>query len=458
MAKSIEEINDKIAKKTVKVLTAEEMTRLVAETGPEKAAAQVDVVTTGTFGAMCSSGMWFNTGHSDPPIKMTKVWLNDVEAYTGLAAVDGYIGATQMSETRGMKYGGAHVIEDLINGKPVILRAVAYGTDCYPRKEIVTEITLADLNQALMFNPRNAYQRYNAAANTGAKTLYTYMGKLLPSVQNATYSGAGELSPINNDPDFRTIGIGTRIFLNGARGHIVGSGTQHNPDTGFSTLMVQGNVKEMLTEYVRAAVFKNYGCTLYVGIGVPIPVLDADIAKRTGIANRDLTVDVLDYSKPTRNRPALGKVTYEELKSGNVIIDGKKVRTAPISSYAKAKKIAGTLKQWIEKGEFLLSQTSERLSKKSVYKPMIQQEPAGFSSPRTIDITGALKDKVSKDNRLCVECGLCIGVCSNGAYTRDPDWHIHLDSSRCVSCGQCRDICPFDAIALKEGEVCVKNC
>jgi uncharacterized protein (DUF39 family) len=55
--------------------------------GPEKAAEKVDVVTTGTFGAMCSSGVWINFGHSDPPFKIAKCWLNDVQGYGGVAAV-----------------------------------------------------------------------------------------------------------------------------------------------------------------------------------------------------------------------------------------------------------------------------------------------------------------------------------------------------------------------------------
>ena len=98
--KTIAEINERIRDGSVSVVTADKMTELVKELGPEEAAREVDVVTTGTFGAMCSSGVFMNFGHADPPIKMQKVWLNDVEAYTGVAAVDAYIGATQLSESR----------------------------------------------------------------------------------------------------------------------------------------------------------------------------------------------------------------------------------------------------------------------------------------------------------------------------------------------------------------------
>jgi uncharacterized protein (DUF39 family) len=52
------------------------------------------------------------------------------------------------------------------------------------------------------------------------------MGTLLPQYGNVTYCTSGELSPLFNDPMFRTIGIGTRIFLGGAQGYVAWEGTQ----------------------------------------------------------------------------------------------------------------------------------------------------------------------------------------------------------------------------------------
>ncbi|MDD1647357.1 MAG: homocysteine biosynthesis protein, partial [Methanomicrobiales archaeon] len=186
MEKSIDQINTRIREGNARVVTADEMPALVAELGEERALKEVDVVTTGTFGAMCSSGAFFNFGHADPPIRMEKVWLNDVEAYGGIAAVDAYLGATQQSESRGLQYGGAHVLEDFVSGRRVELHAVSRGTDCYPRRNVTTELILEDLNQAIMVNPRNAYQRYNAATNSTDRILYTYMGTLLPGCGNVS--------------------------------------------------------------------------------------------------------------------------------------------------------------------------------------------------------------------------------------------------------------------------------
>jgi uncharacterized protein (DUF39 family)/CBS domain-containing protein len=372
--KSITEINARISDGSVRVVTADKMAELVDEWGTQKTVKEVDVVTTGTFGPMCSSGVFLNFGHADPPIKMQRVWLNEVEAYTGIAAVDAYLGATQLSEDRGMEYGGGHVIEDLVARKSVKIRATSYGTDCYPRKELETTITLDDVNQAVMTNPRNASQRYIAATNSTNRLLYTYMGTLLPDYRNVNYAGAGALSPLANDPRYETIGIGTRILLCGAQGYVMGMGTQHNPTDRLGTLMVTGNLKDMQQEFVKGATFDGYGATLYVGVGVPIPLLNETIAKQTAVRDADLTTEVIDYGAGRREKPMLAKVTYEDLKSGTIELEGKDVPTSPLSSFLMAQRVADELQVLIEKGKFTLTLPVEHLPRDTVVKPMKQPE------------------------------------------------------------------------------------
>jgi uncharacterized protein (DUF39 family) len=369
--KTYQEINEKIRSGDIVVVTAEEVIPLLEQYGPEELVEKVDVVTTATFGPMCSSGAFINFGHSDPPIKMSKVWLNDVPAYTGIAAVDAYIGATELSETEGMEYGGAHVIEDLISGKPVRLKAISQGTDCYPRRELETWITLDDLNQAYLFNPRNAYQNYSVATNTTDKIMHTYMGTLMPHMGNINYGTAGELSPLINDPYYRTIGIGTRILLGGAQGFVAWHGTQHNPNqvrnekgvpvSGAGSLALIGDLKQMDRSYIRAAIFHRYGVSMFVGVGIPIPILNKDIALEVGIRNSEIQATICDYGCQQRNRPVVGRVSYQELRSGQVIINGQKICTAPISSIKKAREIAELLKQQITQGTFELTQPVQRL-------------------------------------------------------------------------------------------------
>lgn len=372
ITKSIEEINERIQKGEAVVMTAEEIIPLIAELGIAEVTKRVDVVTTGTFGPMCSSGVFLNFGHSDPPIKMKKVTLNGVAAYAGVAAVDAYLGATEQSDEN-PSYGGAHVIEELLDGKSVELEATATGTDCYIKREIKTQISLQDINEAFMFNPRNAYQNYAAAINSTPKVIHTYMGTLLPSCGNVTYSTSGELSPLLNDPQFKTIGIGSKIFLGGTVGYIAWHGTQHNthkpcnehniPVGGGGTLSVVGDLKQMSKEYVRAATYHNYGISLFVGIGIPIPLLNEEITKAVGIRNCDIHTKVFDYGVTSLSRPDFGVFSYEQLQNGSVEINGKQIRTSPLSSISKARKIAAELKDWIQKGKFTLAAPTASLPK-----------------------------------------------------------------------------------------------
>jgi uncharacterized protein (DUF39 family)/CBS domain-containing protein len=354
------------------------MKKLVESSGVKVAFKEVDVVTTGTFGAMCSSGAIINLGHSDPPIKIDRAFMNDVPICHPGAAVDLYIGATAMSETQSYEYGGGHLIEDLVNGKAVEFRATAYGTDCYPRNSIRTNLTKDDFNQFYLLNFRNCYQHYNCAVNSRDETIYTYMGKLLPKMRNATYSGAGELNPLSNDPDYETIGIGTRIFLGGTQGYVIGEGTQHEAKSQNGTLMVRGNAKKMSSEFLRGASFTKYGNTLYVGLGVPIPILNLGLVKKTAILDEEIFTNVVDYGVPRRDRPKLARVSYKDLKSGSIDVGDKKIKVSSLSSLKTARKVAVTLKSWIAQGEFYLTSPVERLPLDSVCKPMKETEATPF--------------------------------------------------------------------------------
>ncbi|MGV9173416.1 MAG: homocysteine biosynthesis protein [Promethearchaeia archaeon] len=378
MTKTYVEINKKIEKGTAVVVTAEEMIEIVDEQGVKVAAEEVDVVTTGTFGPMCSSGAFLNFGHSDPPIKFEHLWLNDVHAYHGNAAVDCYIGATRLADKSPYEYGGGHVIEDLVAGRPVRLRGNSYTTDCYPLGEIDTELKIDDLNQAILCNPRNAYQKYSCAVNSTEKTLYTYMGKLLPQFGNGHYAGAGCLNPLSNDPDYETIGMGTRIFLGGGKGYVIGEGTQHNPKNGFGTLFVKGNLKDMSPEYLKGATFKNYGSTMFVGLGIPIPILNEGLARKTAVKDEDIITEIVDYGVPRRDRPTLRKTNYKELKEGSIELNGKTIKVSALSSLFYARKIANELKQWIQEGEFFLTEPIKRLPQDREFKPMKQTKEMKF--------------------------------------------------------------------------------
>lgn len=379
--KTYAEINARIRAGEAVVVNAEEMIDIVRKDGPVEAARKVDVVTTGTFSTMCSSGAFLNFGQTTPTIKAAKVWINKVQAYAGLAAIDIYLGATEPTEDDPLnkiypgefRYGGGHIIEDLVAGRKVFLEAKAYPTDCYANRKCKKELTLADLGHALLCNPRNGYQNYNCAVNMTDRTVYTYMGTLKPHCRNANYCSAGELSPLLNDPYYRTIGLGTRIFLGGGVGYVTWNGSQHNPHAPRSpngtprrpagTIMVQGDLKQMSPEWLRGVSLQGYGCSLAVGLGVPIPILDEEMAFFTGVSDAEIFTQIVDYGHDYTNRVdrTYGEVSYAQLRSGEIEVAGRKVPTAPLSSRVKALEIAEILKKWILDRKFELGEPVAQL-------------------------------------------------------------------------------------------------
>jgi uncharacterized protein (DUF39 family) len=383
--RTVAEINAKIHDRRAIVWTVEELKQRVQEVGVMQAAKEVDVVTTGTFEPMESSGAIINLGHTDPPIKIRQCWLDGVLAYSGFGAVDLYLGATQVAEYSGvgdasdldesrdvrlrnplLERGGGHVIADLIAGKAVRLKAIGQSTDCYPRSSFETTITKDTINQFYLFNPRNLYQNFIVGVNGGDRPLFTYLGPLQPRLGNAVYSNPGAISPLWNDPDLQTIGIGTRIFLGGGIGYVTWEGTQHfpmqkrlanrTPIGPAATLALIGDAKQMDARWVRGCYFTGYGPSIMLGVGVPFPILNEETIARCAIQDTDLVAPVIDFSIPRRVRPTFGLVSYAQLKTGRVTIDGKLVRVAPLASMFLSRQVALELKSWIEAGTFTLTE------------------------------------------------------------------------------------------------------
>jgi uncharacterized protein (DUF39 family) len=374
--RTIAEINHKISRGSVVVCTVEELKTRVSEVGVAQTTKEIDVVVTGTFEPMESSGAILNLGHTDPPIKIRQCWLDGVYAYSGFGAVDLYLGAAQAAEPINMgevtdgedmrERGGGHVIEDLIAGKAVQLRATGQVTDCYPRASFETTITRDTINQFYLFNPRNIYQNFIVGVNGGDRPLFTYLGPLQPQLGNAVYSNPGAISPLLNDPNLRLIGIGTRIFLGGGVGYVSWEGTQHFPlqkrlPNGVpigpaATLALIGDAKQMNAKWVRGCYFRHYGSSLMLGVGVPLPVLDEQVVVYCAVSDQDLVAPVVDFSIPRRVRPTFGLVSYAQLKSGRIKIDGNVVRVAPLASIPFSRQVALELKQWIQQGKFMLTE------------------------------------------------------------------------------------------------------
>lgn len=449
--KTWSEINQRIEKNTAVVLTAQEVKEMAAQADPSEIAAQVDIVTTATFGPMCSSGVFLNFGHTQPPLKMEEIYLNKVAAYGGIAAVDTYLGATQKAIDCD-DYGGAHVIEELLKGEEILLEATGKGTDCYPRQKVKTAINLNQINEAWLFNPRNAYQNYVAAINSSASNQYTYMGTLLKNSANITYSTSGELSPLLNSPNLTTIGLGSRIFLGGATGYIATMGTQYNSQgekstqgitkTPGATLAVMGDLKKMSPEFIKAASYYRYGISLFVGIGVAIPILNAQIAKEVSIRNQDLVTKLVDFGN---NKKVIGEIDYYSLQSGSINLKGRKIKTSPLSSILKAQEITEILKFKIKQGQFFLTKPLEFFPPKGVNQLKIRD--INLKKPSKKPLKQHKYPQFIEED--CIHCGACTASCPTTALTlTHPQYLKIFKQDKCITCQGCLKACPRQIISF----------
>jgi uncharacterized protein (DUF39 family) len=130
------------------------------------------------------------------------------------------------------------------------------------------------------------------------------------------------------------------------------------PTRPAGTMMVQGDMKQMSADWLRGVSIQGYGCSLAVGLGVPIPILNEEMARFTGVSNEEIFTHVVDYGHDYTNGIArdYGKVSYAELQSGQIEVAGKTVAATPLSSIVKAREIAEILKKWILDGKFHLGE------------------------------------------------------------------------------------------------------
>jgi len=250
---------------------------------------------------------------------------------------------------------------------------------------ILKQRLLKSINQFYLFNPRNLYQNFIVGVNGGEETLYTYLGPLQPRLGNAVYSNPGAISPLWNDPDLQLIGIGTRIFMGGGIGYVAWEGTQHfplqkrlenrTPIGPAATLALIGDAKQMTSDWVRGCYFRNYGASLMMGVAVPLPVINEEVVARAAVLDEELVAPIIDFSIPRRVRPIFGSVSYAQLKSGKITIAGSTVRAAPLASLHLSEEAAKTLKDWIVKGEFTLTEPVAMLPSDRTFLP---QDVRGF--------------------------------------------------------------------------------
>jgi L-aspartate semialdehyde sulfurtransferase len=308
LQKSIQEINQKIKEGEATVLTAEEVTNLVMD-GEEPTAEDIDVVTTGTCGIMSGTAAIFHIPVSDPGSfkKAKNILLNGVPGFPGpcpnewLGSVDLIMYGTAHS-IQDPQYGGGFLFKDLVSGEKIEIEVEDYYGNI-----IKSTATLEEFGTAKMVGTRFAFKNYTAFINPTSEPISSIFNAVDMDgpFKGISFSGCGELNPLQNDPQLKSFRQGSKLLINDSEGLFIGSGTRSSPEK--PNMMITADMKEMDPHYMGG--FRTgAGPEVYNSVATAIPILDDEILRMTFIKNEDILLPIADI----RGRHSvLSQTTYE---------------------------------------------------------------------------------------------------------------------------------------------------
>ncbi len=308
--KDIDQINRKIDDGEANIYTAEEFKKLIRN-DDAPGFDEVDVVTTGTCGVMSGTAAILNFIVSPPGefIKAQNVYLNGVPAFAGpcpnewLGEVDVILHGTAHS-IDDVNYGGGFLLKEIMEGKDIDVRV-----ESADGKVIENTITLDDINRAQIIGSRMAFKNYTAFTNPGSEEVSSIFAAtpLKGNLSGLTFSGCGEINPLQNDIPHNAIKTGKKVLLNGAEAFILGDGTRSSAEK--PNLMLSGDLTEMNPYYFGG--FKTgLGGEIYNTVAIPIPVLNEEIYNNLLIQDKDVSIPVADIKG--RHLP-LAETNYYQL-------------------------------------------------------------------------------------------------------------------------------------------------
>lgn len=312
MEKTIHSIKEKIEKGEVQIFTAQQIKEMLRN-GEKISIDDVDIITTATCGIMSGTAaiMHFKVAEPGKFKKAKKVYLNGVPAFPGpcpnenLGLIDLILYGTSKS-IENPDYGGGFLLKDILKRKEI---EVIIKTDT---KTIKTSLTLDEIKTAKIIGTRMAYKNYMAFVNPGKEPIPSIFNPIPMegSFKGLSFSGCGELNPIQNDPKMRTIKATSPILLNGALGMILGEGTRSTPEK--PNLMIAANIHEMDPYYLGG--FRTAaGPEVFNTIAIPIPILNKEILNNILIMNHQIPLPIADI----RDRSIIDQTNYGVVWTGD---------------------------------------------------------------------------------------------------------------------------------------------
>lgn len=314
MKRTIEEINSKIESGEANVFSAHEIKELIKQDNAPSFE-EVDVITCGTCGVMSGTAAIFNITVAEAGVfKRAKyVELNGIPVTVGpcpnewLGSVDVILSGTSKSVDN-PEYGGGFLLKDILKGKEINIKAESIDGEI-----IESSTNLEEIGTAQLIGSRMAFKNYTAFTNPSEESVSSIFSAipLEGNLSGLTFSGCGDLNPLQNDPNMDVINSGTKILLNGAEGLVLANGTRSSPEK--PNLMLTGNLKEM--DYNFLGGFKTgEGAEIFDTVAIPIPVLNEEIYNNILIKNSDIPLTVADIKG--RHMP-LDEINYGDTWDGS---------------------------------------------------------------------------------------------------------------------------------------------
>lgn len=311
--KTIGQINEKIENGEANIYTAEEFKKLIKK-DDAPSFEEVDVVTCGTCGVMSGTAAILNFIVSPPGefIRANEVYLNGVPAYAGpcpnewLGSVDVILHGTAHS-IHDENYGGGFLLKDLLEGKTIEVRV-----ESADGKTIENTMTIDDITRGQIIGARMAFKNYTAFTNPNKEAVKSIFAAtpLEGNLRGLTFSGCGDLNPLQNDIPHNVIREGCKVLINGAVGYILGDGTRSSPEK--PNLMLSADYKQMDPYYMGG--FKTgQGGEIYDTVAIPIPVLNEEIYNNLLVTDDMIDLPVADIKG--RHLP-LDNTNYDEMWNG----------------------------------------------------------------------------------------------------------------------------------------------
>ena len=308
--RSIEDINKKIENGEANIFTAEEFKKLI-KNDETPSFEEVDVVTCGTCGVMSGTAAILNFVVSGPGefIRAKEVYMNGVPVNAGpcpnewLGSVDVILHGTTHS-IQDANYGGGFLLKELLEGNDIDVRV-----ESVDGKTIENTITKDDLVRGQIIGTRMAFKNYTAFTNPNKEPIPSIFAAtpLEGGLTGLTFSGCGDLNPLQNDVPQNVIKEGIKILLNGAQGYLLGNGTRSSAEK--PNLMLTADLTKMDPYYLGG--FKTgQGGEVYDTVAIPIPVLNEEIYNNLLITDDKVGITVSDIKG--RHLP-LTTTKYEKL-------------------------------------------------------------------------------------------------------------------------------------------------